>query len=989
MPLAENRTNDGPETLAQSLSALSPSELRRRLRGVPSGQSASLAAALRSEASRYYHSNAATARRIARSAVITAEISGDPVALGWGHRAVAEAMLFSGRMREAEASYAAAAREWRRAGAGALLGQLLVGRIHVLALLGRMTEVERTAREARNHLEEAGDSSYLAKLSMNLGNLHFQRDHYREALREYDRAAGLFARARLRDEVTLGLETNRGVAMTHLNREEEALQVFQRLDRLCARRGLQVLQAQVKMNAAFIHSQKAAFDEALRLLGFCTDYFRQTQHPAFLASCLLNRAEIYHQLNLHSEASVLAEEAGQRFAGEGMAYDQALSLWQGALARMALGQDRQAHSDLVRARRLFLREKNAPRLALCDLLKAEMANRAGRPAAARVAAKRSLEAFARLGLVRWEAAAAVVAHRAEMAVSTGDRMIPQLRTLARRMSPNLYPLQFFRVLEALALSQEATGTGARAATTYARAVGALEDVRTRIPTEDSKIAFLGDKTVIYERLLKLELERPRPSVERLFAWMDRSRSQSLWDRLRSPAAYLERDGMKRSSSAERRKLVFLHSRVSRLELGSEEERKVAVRLRGDLKEAEQKWSRSLRLDEESDPAGSRKRPQTVPEAPARTRGKTNPPEGPGPSVIARALPPGWGFLSYHIGPERSLLVAVTKERTAWRRLPDDLGTGVTQLTARLELQWSIAAAETSQALATAQAERSGERNARAEAPRVAADGILRELHTLLWRPLTELGFDPSLHWIVSRHGPMARVPMHALRAASGYVVDQCSVVYVPSGRVWISLEDARAGRSAYVAGVPSRTLPSVAHEVRVVSRHLSRWHVETDTAPVRGTFLDRARSVNLLHLAAHGSLREDNPAFSYVELSDGPLYVYDLSGLRMKGAIVVLTACSSGRAAAPSGDEWVGLARGFLQAGASAVIAALWPIDDRAALELMDLFYASLRGRPAGAFGAPHALRRAMVTLRETRPHPWQWASFGIWGGIAPRRRSC
>src|SRR5207245_7925335 len=70
------------------------------------------------------------------------------------------------------------------------------------------------------------------------------------------------------------------------------------------------------------------------------------------------------------------------------------------------------------------------------------------------------------------------------------------------------------------------------------------------------------------------------------------------------------------------------------------------------------------------------------------------------------------------------------------------------------------------------------------------------------------------------------------------------------------------------------------------------------------TALDGA---DLAHIAAHGSFRTDNPLFSSVRLSDGPLTVYDLERLSRAPRRVVLSACNTGLALARPGDELMGL----------------------------------------------------------------------------------
>ena len=75
--------------------------------------------------------------------------------------------------------------------------------------------------------------------------------------------------------------------------------------------------------------------------------------------------------------------------------------------------------------------------------------------------------------------------------------------------------------------------------------------------------------------------------------------------------------------------------------------------------------------------------------------------------------------------------------------------------------------------------------------------------------------------------------------------------------------------------------------------------------------------------------------FSFVQLSggggdsDGRLEVHEVFGLSLSARLVVLSACQTGLASGavadvPAGDDWVGLVRAFLGAGAQNVIATLW-----------------------------------------------------------------
>jgi CHAT domain-containing protein len=75
--------------------------------------------------------------------------------------------------------------------------------------------------------------------------------------------------------------------------------------------------------------------------------------------------------------------------------------------------------------------------------------------------------------------------------------------------------------------------------------------------------------------------------------------------------------------------------------------------------------------------------------------------------------------------------------------------------------------------------------------------------------------------------------------------------------------------------------------------------------------------------------------------------------------LVTLSACESGLNRVRRGDELVGLMRAFVSAGARALIASLWRVDERSTCILMERFYQETLG---GA-GFADALKRAQVYL--------------------------
>ncbi|HZS75905.1 MAG TPA: CHAT domain-containing protein [Ktedonobacteraceae bacterium] len=121
--------------------------------------------------------------------------------------------------------------------------------------------------------------------------------------------------------------------------------------------------------------------------------------------------------------------------------------------------------------------------------------------------------------------------------------------------------------------------------------------------------------------------------------------------------------------------------------------------------------------------------------------------------------------------------------------------------------------------------------------------------------------------------------------------------------------------------------------------------------------LDQPRSSHLI-LAGNETVSEDKRHIYLSEALDG---IVNLTGLRL----LVLSACET--ALIDTGNtpnEMLGLAAGFLQAGAAGVIASLWAVDDLATFVLMSKF-AELYLDPRHSRPPAQALAEAQRWLRE------------------------
>ena len=98
--------------------------------------------------------------------------------------------------------------------------------------------------------------------------------------------------------------------------------------------------------------------------------------------------------------------------------------------------------------------------------------------------------------------------------------------------------------------------------------------------------------------------------------------------------------------------------------------------------------------------------------------------------------------------------------------------------------------------------------------------------------------------------------------------------------------------------------------------------------------------------------------------------------MKLDAELVTIAACETAISQRSLGDELIGLTRSFLYAGASSVVASLWPVDSLSTQELMKEFYKNLKD----GVGKAKALQKAQKEIIQKYPHPNYWAPFILVG---------
>jgi CHAT domain-containing protein len=248
------------------------------------------------------------------------------------------------------------------------------------------------------------------------------------------------------------------------------------------------------------------------------------------------------------------------------------------------------------------------------------------------------------------------------------------------------------------------------------------------------------------------------------------------------------------------------------------------------------------------------------------------------------------------------------------------------------------------------------------------------------------------HLVFIPHGILHYLPFSALRDKNNRaLIESYSVSLAPSATVLGYCMDKRVthvpGNVLAVAnpdlGDEKTDLPFAAREVQALKRTFQsvRAYIgaEATESAVRSALDGR---YNLVHFACHGEYQPETPLFSALLLTpdgkdDGRLEAQEIFDMHFDCGLVTLSACETGLAKITSGDEVVGLTRGFLFAGAPSVITSLWKVDDLATAVLMKRFYRYLKQGDSRA----EALRKAQVFVKESlNGHPSAWAAFHLTG---------
>jgi CHAT domain-containing protein/tetratricopeptide (TPR) repeat protein len=261
--------------------------------------------------------------------------------------------------------------------------------------------------------------------------------------------------------------------------------------------------------------------------------------------------------------------------------------------------------------------------------------------------------------------------------------------------------------------------------------------------------------------------------------------------------------------------------------------------------------------------------------------------------------------------------------------------------------------------------------------------LLRELDPLI-APLRELSHREEL-LLLSPTGPLYALPLHALEIDGEALLARNPVAYAPGFSVLrhclMRRRKSTQRRTAAVFGNPSGDLAEAAKLVGELSLNFGVTPL-LEGEVTRATFAGAIAERDIIHFQGHAEYDRDAPLNSRLMMADGRLTASDIFALPgLQAELVTLAACESAVSEITTGDEPLGLIPAFLYAGAGAILATLWRVNQTSTAQLMKRFYEPLAGEGT-TIDKAQALRESVMNIRRTPgfESPYHWAPFVLYG---------
>ena len=989
-----------------------------------SGDPAAIAVLSRQESLHQRNINDFASLKLAELLIFFGEYMQHAPSHALGLVAKGDALSHMGHYQAALECLDAAGEEFLRLGDELGWAHTRVTRIIACTWVGRVEEALEAAARAREVFQQHGEYYRACTVDHNVAVVYTRLGQYQEALKLYDRLLAVYPTLSDSSETIIKqaiamAEANKAINLSLLGNFEQAYRLLQQAQAGFTALGETGATVKVEVHLAELDYAQGYYGSALQRFYQARDNAIQdgVDNPILLVELKLRMANCLVKLNRVQEACQLAGEAVEVSRQFGVSLDTGDALREYASMLVASGRLGEALAALNEAWTLFDQGGFDHYASATKLQQAELLLEMKAFTAAYDQASFIKEHFEALGLVSRAVRASLVMasaliKRAQMTEVPQDQdqqsiFLREATSLCVHTNSLAYQYnlqeQVYKNHYLLGQIAAIRGNLGNASRHYGAAIAQIERILDDL-VYDLFPSFLHTTWAVYEDMIALCIQRSQ--FERALSYLERARSMTLrrylnnlgaargkWsaqeDDIRGPASQARSASMLRIQQElkdwqERYRKYSTQLVNTDTSVSSTVDREM---IQAELKQCEVKLSElfeRLQLHESDTRLLSHTKRHIM-----QTENQVN------TAQLRQHLSPNQLLLAYFLYQGKLVIFAVNTEGLIIHENPD----GMAQLEYLLPLLY-------------AHLELANRPNQKDLSLRPICR-LLNKLYNLLITPMATLLPPPSGYLTIVPYGPLHNLPFHALFDGSHFLVEDFQINYLPSSNMLSPMDIQSGEQTAHPVYDAYHADTRRAHDLHLQKRvpvkpplvfgysdngHLQRaideaktlatmlggeCYLERDATIAR--LYDQAPGSPIIHLATHGHSRLDAPNFSYMRMADGQLNAIDAFNLRLQGCeLVTLSGCETGLALVGGGDEQLGLGRAFLVAGAASLVISLWPVEDNATNELMQIFYQHILSGESRV----QALRAAQCSLLHRTSsdytHPNFWAAFRLVGDVGP-----